>query len=137
MEKTRIKKLETMKNIVSCTFTLSLIIFSCFDLYCQTNSDSLNRAIIKESITDKSLHNVLNLNKPIIKDSITAISVAEPILFGLYGKKTILSEKPYSIHHIDNYWMISGTLPKGSLGGTFLIIIDEMDCKVIRITHGK
>jgi hypothetical protein len=118
-------------------FLLAYLILSCSDIYSQTESDSLSREIIKASLTDKSLHNVLNFNKPIIKDSATAIAVVEPILFGLYNKKMILSEKPYSINHVDNYWLISGSLPKGSLGGVFFIIIDEMDSRVIRITHGK
>jgi hypothetical protein len=126
-----------MKKIKINGFLLSCLIVLCSNIYCQTHSDSVARAIIKASLTDKNLHNVLNFNEPIIKDSATAVKVGEPILFGIYGKKNILSEKPYSVSHIDNYWMISGSLPKGWLGGVFLIIIDENDGKVIRITHGK
>lgn len=102
----------------------------------QTKSDSIARANLKASLTDKKLHNYLNFKKPIIKDSTTAVAVVEPILFGIYGKDNILSQKPYSIHHVDNYWLISGTL-HGGHGGTFFIIIDAMDNKIIRITHGK
>jgi len=119
-----------------------IILLSCFvffgkNAYSQIENDSIARDIIKESIIDKSFHNYLNFNKPIIRDSVTAVSVVEPILFGIYGKEIILRQKPYSIFHIDNYWVISGSLPNGSLGGVFLIIIDEKDSKAIRITHGK
>ena len=112
---------------------LSLLSFSTFG---QTKSDSIARANLNASLTDKKLHNVLNLKEPIIKDSTTAVAVAEPILFGIYGKDNILEQKPYKIHHINDYWMISGTLHY-DVGGTFLIIIYSKDSKVIRITHGK
>ena len=103
----------------------------------QSKTDSLARSILKASLTDKSLHNVLNYNKAIIKDSTTAVATAEPILFGIYGKDNILRQKPYHIYHVDNHWIISGSLPKGSLGGTFLIIFNDRNCKIVRLTHGK
>ena len=112
---------------------LSLLSFSAFG---QTKSDSLARAKLKASLTDIKLHSVFNFKEPIIKDSTTAVSVAEPILFGIYGKDNILEQKPYVIHHIDDYWLISGTLHY-DVGGTFFIIIDAKDSKVIKITHGK
>ena len=92
---------------------------------------------LKSALTDKSQHNVVDNSTVIIKDSLTAINVAEPILFGIYGKDKIIKQRPYEIYFIDNYWVICGTLPKGYVGGTFLIIIDSRDSKIIRITHGK
>lgn len=116
-------------------FITSLILLS-FSACGQTKSDSIARANLKASLTDKSLHNYLNSKKPVINDSTTAIAVAEPILFSIYGKDNIIKQKPYSVRHIDNYWLISGTLHSG-LGGTFFIIIDARDNKIVRITHGK
>lgn len=92
---------------------------------------------LKIALSDKSQHNVIDNKTVIIKDSITAISIAESILFSIYGKENIIEQKPYEIYLIDNYWIIIGTLPKNYLGGTFLIIIDSRDCKIIKITHGK
>jgi len=92
---------------------------------------------LKSSLTDKSQHNVIDNKTVIIKDSLTAINIAEPILFSIYGKDNITKQRPYEIYFIDNYWLITGTLPSGWKGGTFLIIIDSRDSKVIRITHGK
>jgi len=92
---------------------------------------------LESSFTDKSLHNVIDGKTVIIKDSLTAIHIAEPILFSIYGKDNITKRRPYEIYFLDSYWVIVGTLPKEYLGGTFLIIIDSRDCKVIRITHGK
>lgn len=92
---------------------------------------------LKSSLTDKSKHNLIDNKTVIIKDSLTAINIAESILFSIYGKDNITKQRPYEIYFIDNYWLITGTLPSGWKGGTFLIIIDSRDSKVIRITHGK
>ena len=92
---------------------------------------------LKAALAEKMQHNVIDNKTVLIKDSIIVISIAEPILFSIYGKDNITKQRPYEIFFIDNYWIISGTLPKDYLGGTFLIIIDSRDSKVIRITHGK
>jgi NTF2 fold immunity protein len=73
----------------------------------------------------------------IIKDSETAIQVSEAILFKIYGKKNILKQKPYEINILSGYWVLNGTLPKNTEGGTFLIIISALTGQVIKLTHGK
>lgn len=73
----------------------------------------------------------------LITDKETAIAVVEPILFKIYGKDNILSERPYEIYLINSYWFISGTLPKGYQGGTFEVIINASNCQVVKLIHGK
>lgn len=93
---------------------------------------------LKLSLTDTTLHNTLkNTEQLLLAKKETAIAVAEPILFSIYGKDAILGEKPYEAYLIDNYWVILGTLPEKMMGGTFLIILDATNAKVVRITHGK
>ena len=92
---------------------------------------------LKLALSKESQHNVIDNKSVIIKDSSTAIKVVEPILFSIYKKKNIESQKPYECYLIENYWVIAGTLPKDMLGGTFLIIIDARNSKVLKITHGK
>ena len=92
---------------------------------------------LKLALSIKSQHNFVDNKRIIIKDSLTAINIAEQILFSNYGKDIIENEKPYETYLIDNYWIIAGTLPKGWKGGTFLIIIDARNSKVLKITHGK
>jgi NTF2 fold immunity protein len=99
--------------------------------------ESHAREELKNTLSDKTLHNVLNHNIVIIKDSKSAINIAESIVFGIYSEQTIVAQKPYEAYLIDDYWVISGTLLKGIRGGTFMIIMDARDCKVIRITHGQ
>jgi NTF2 fold immunity protein of polymorphic toxin system component len=98
------------------------------------------RRIIKEALTNKN-------NKQILVDSVvgdkeTAIAVAEPILFKIYGKDHILGEKPYLIELVDGYWLISGLLPKAKpgqliFGDTFFIILSAKDGRVIKLVHYK
>lgn len=92
---------------------------------------------LKSALSDTTTHNVINTKTTIIKDSLTATTIAEPILFGIYGKANITKQKPYEVYHIDNYWLLTGTLPKGSVGGTFLIILDDRNSQIVRITHGR
>jgi hypothetical protein len=72
-----------------------------------------------------------------INDSVTAIRFAEKILFERYGKENIESQKPYQIYLIREYWVLFGTLPNDSIGGTFLIILDRRNSTVLKVTHGK
>ena len=92
------------------------------------------RQIIKEAINDK---NYKPFYDTLITDREMAIGIAEPILFKIYGKKNIISEKPYECYLIDGYWYISGTLPKNWRGGVFEIIISSKDGKVIKLIHGQ
>ena len=92
---------------------------------------------LRLTLSDSTLHNVVEPNKILIKDSLTAIAIAEPILFSVYGKDQIISERPYECYLIDNYWLISGTLPEDYKGGPFMIIIDATNGQIIRITHWK
>jgi hypothetical protein len=92
---------------------------------------------LKLTLSKEFQHNVINNKSVLIKDSSTAIKIAEPILFGIYGKENIGSQRPYETYLIDNYWVIAGTLPKDTDGGTFLFILDARNSKVLKITHGK
>ena len=74
----------------------------------------------------------------LIKTKEDAISIAEPILFGIYGKEKILSERPYGVFKFDHYWYLSGSLPRlYTAGGGFEIILDSRDARVLHITHYK
>jgi hypothetical protein len=123
-----------------CLLTLTLLSANAFG---QAKNDSLlsgklyAQQELKLALNGKNQHNIIDNKTIVIKDSLTAIGVAEPILFGIYGKDQISKQRPYKIYFIDNYWIINGTLPTGYLGGVFLIIIDSRDSKIIRITHGK
>ena len=92
------------------------------------------RQAIKNAIDDKEYKPFYDT---LIKDKVTAIAVAEPILYKIYGKKNIIDERPYECYLIDGYWYICGTLPKGWKGGVFEIIISSKDGRTIKLIHGK
>lgn len=121
-----------------------LMIFTSFFFACEqtaAESDKQERWIIEKqldyALRDSTGHNVIDQKRIIIQNKETAIQVAEPILFGVYGKENILAEKPYKISNSRNYWIIEGSLPDGYKGGTFLIILDSRNGEIIKITHGK
>ncbi|QHI39002.1 hypothetical protein IMCC3317_44020 [Kordia antarctica] len=91
--------------------------------------------ILIKALKDSTLHNVIG-SEPILTTEKKVIEFAEFVLFDTYGKKNIEIQKPYNCIQIDNYWVISGTLHQ-EIGGTFLIIIDSRNCKIIRLTHGR
>jgi hypothetical protein len=95
------------------------------------------RKELQIALADTTAHNVITPKTLVIRDKKTAIQISEPILFATYGKANITSQRPYDIYLVDHYWVITGTLAKGYRGGTFLIIIDATNSKIIRLTHGK
>lgn len=115
----------------------------CFTSYAQSMN---NRLILgkhyaenelESALTDSTQHNLIKTETVIVKDSTTAVAIAEPILFGMYGKENIINQKPYEIYHIKHHWIVTGTLPKDWRGGTFLLIMKDSNAQVIKITHGK
>ncbi len=125
-----------MKNFFTILFVFSLI--SCNNVL----HDKLGVEVAKEELknallADTTKLDILDKKELLIKNENTAISIAEPILFDIYGKSKIENEKPYEVYLIDNYWVISGTLNRFSSGGTFVIIIDARNSKVLKIIHYK
>ncbi|WP_318641455.1 NTF2 fold immunity protein [Flavobacterium ardleyense] len=122
--------------------SIILILLSTFSIAAQSNNNNSEQKLratmeLKYALSNQVQHNLIDDKRLIIKDSLTAIAVAETMLFELYSKKSIEKQKPYEIFLIDNHWIINGTLPTNKDGGTFLIIIDARNSKVIKITHGK
>jgi len=90
---------------------------------------------LKEVLADSNY--VLMRGDTLIKDKNAVIMLAEAALFPIYGKEQIRQELPYEAYLIDGYWVISGTLPRGSDGGTFEVIINAMDGRFVYLGHGK
>ena len=133
-----------MKNIKQILIFITLIGLNYFTNSCR--QDYKNSMILGEENARKELTFALNdtthdkyidSKNVLIRDKKTAINFAENVLFKIYGKNNITKQRPYEIYNFDNYWLISGTLPKGYLGGTFMFIVDSRDYRIISITHGK
>ena len=76
-------------------------------------------------------------DKVLIENQQELISFAEPILFKVFGKDLIISERPYKISLIDNYWYMTGSMNSKEVcvGGTFVIIVNRKTCEVKFIIH--
>jgi hypothetical protein len=73
--------------------------------------------------------------EPLISTGEVAIAVAEPVLFNIYGKQHIMKERPYEAYLINGYWYISGTLSEGRRGGTFEIIMEANNGRIVHLIH--
>lgn len=66
-----------------------------------------------------------------------AIATVEPLLFATYGKRQVLRQRPYEVYLLNDYWYIAGTIPKGSKGGGFEIILSARNAHIVSLTHSK
>ena len=94
------------------------------------------RTIVYESINNPNLHNAIG-QSTILGNRDQVKIYAELVLFEIYGKENIESQKPYDIFEIDDYWLLKGNLNENEVGGVFLIIIDSRDGRIIRMSHEK
>lgn len=72
-----------------------------------------------------------------VPDEETAIKIAVAVWIPIYGKEQIGNEKPYTAILKNGTWYVSGSLPKGWVGGVAEAEINKEDGKIIRISHGK
>ncbi len=102
-----------------------------------------NRLFIGEksatAILNKALQDSVDVccEEVLLNSKETALEVAEIYLFKVYGKSQIKSEYPYEVYFIRNYWVISGSLPVGTDGGTFQIVLNAKNGKVERLIHTR
>jgi outer membrane lipoprotein SlyB len=73
---------------------------------------------------------------PVEKEE-AAIAIAVNEWNIIYGPKTIASEKPYSARLEGDVWIVTGSLPKGYVGGVAMAIISKKDGSILKVSHGK
>lgn len=115
---------------------LSTSLVSCSDKLTKEYNEANGIEYAKTELKSAIIKNEI-LPDRVISDSQTAVDVAESILFKIYGEENIIKQRPYDVNFTDGYYIINGTFPKPTIGGTFLIIINSQDGKVIKLTHGK
>ena len=103
----------------------------------EKKSDDLKHAeqLLEYALKNKSDRTEMKFK--LIPKKENAINYAENILFELYGKENIESQKPYQIHLINDYWIITGTLPTEIKGGFFELVFDSLNGEVLILKHGK
>lgn len=117
-------------------FLLAILAFS--NVFAQKKELEDARNYVESSLNDSTLHNVVKKKSSTsLIDKKSAVSIAEIVLFQVYGKEKIINQRPYKTYQINNFWLIEGTLSKGKIGGVFQIIIDDRTAEIKRLTHGK
>ncbi|WP_188050579.1 YbbC/YhhH family protein [Flavobacterium sp. GP15] len=124
-----------MKKIILMLFVIMQI--SCNQVLHNKLGIENAKKELENALNDTTKLAILDKNELLIKEENTAIKVAEPILFEIYGKSKIEDEKPYEAYLINNYWVINGTINRFSFGGAFSIIIDARNSKVVNVIHYK
>ena len=124
-----------MKKIILMLFVIMQI--SCNQVLHNKLGIENAKKELENALKDTTKLAILDKNELLIKEENTAIKVAEPILFEIYGKSKIEDEKPYEAYLINNYWVINGTINRFSFGGAFSIIIDARNSKVVNVIHYK
>ena len=72
-----------------------------------------------------------------VPDKATAIAIAVAVWVPVYGEKNIVEEAPYKASLKNNRWTVTGTLPKGAVGGIATAVIDKMTGQIIKMYHTK
>lgn len=93
-----------------------------------TSSDALKESLNTPGFQPKS---------GIVPDAKTAIAIAIAVWNPVYGEKEIASEKPYQAVLTNDRWTVTGSVPKGWVGGVATAVIAKRDGRVIKIYHTK
>ena len=73
----------------------------------------------------------------LVPDKETAIKIAVSNWTPIYGKEQIEFESPYFAYLVDDYWVVTGSLPTGYKGGTAKAIISKFTGEIVHVTHYK
>ncbi|MBU4310617.1 YbbC/YhhH family protein [bacterium] len=99
----------------------------------------LGEAWAKEYLTEFEAGKLTEYMPPsgYVPDAETAISIALAVWKPIYGVKQIEREAPYFAYLVDGYWVATGSLPEGWLGGTAKAIIRRSTGEVVHVIHYK
>ena len=75
--------------------------------------------------------------KGLVPNEATAIKIAIAVWEPIYGAEQIAEQAPYRVALRAGVWVVTGSLPPGSLGGVAIAEIAREDGRVLRVSHGK
>ena len=87
------------------------------------------RGKVEEALKENNPSIKYENQKPVL-DSLLAYITAETILFKHYGQETILSQKPFAVYSVDNYWFYAGQWANRK---SFILILDKRSGKIIKM----
>ena len=66
-----------------------------------------------------------------------AIAIAVAVWGPIYGVAHIAGEKPYWAVLRDGVWVVTGSIPKGDVGGVAEARIAQSDGRILSVIHGQ
>jgi hypothetical protein len=66
-----------------------------------------------------------------------AIAIAIAICKPIYGEQAIERQRPFKATLHNGLWLVTGSLPSGSIGGVTEVEISKLDGRVLRVNHGQ
>jgi hypothetical protein len=118
---------------VRITSVFLLLVLASTDLTLTHAAEQVDKRELKESASVAGYQPA----NGVVPDPATAIAIAVAVWEPIYGKKTVAEEAPYRATQKDGHWTVTGTLPKGRVGGTATAVIDKMNGRIITIFHTK
>jgi hypothetical protein len=115
-------------NIYIATILLMTTLAAPGYVYAGTDSDALKETSSMPGFLPKD---------GMVPDAQTAIAIAVAVWNPVYGEKEITSEKPYQAVLTNGRWTVTGSVPKGWVGGVATAVIAKRDGRVIKIYHTK
>ena len=128
--------------VVICVCIITSMLSSHKD---ESNSSSVSFIYDGEKRIENNNINEMDGNFPlpvdesgIIKNDSMAYNLSSLIISSIYGEECFRSESPAHIRLInDSVWCVSGSLPKGDVGGTYSILIDKYSGRILRVWHER
>jgi hypothetical protein len=80
------------------------------------------------------------VTQDLVPDAESAVKVALGLLaesLGLLARDVIDGFQPWTAKAVDDTWEVRGTLPKGTRGGTFVIVVTRRDGRLKKIFHDR
>ena len=75
--------------------------------------------------------------KGFVPDAQTAIKIAEAVFIPIYGEENIKNERPFRATLKNGIWIVTGTLPGETLGGSAVASIAKDTGRIIGVGHYK
>ena len=72
-----------------------------------------------------------------VPNEATAIKIAEAIIVPIWGTDCLKNEQPFTALLVNGTWIVTGTLPSETLGGTAYVEISKETGSILNIAHGK
>ena len=115
------------------TSVLLLLVLAATDLAMTHAAEQVGKQELKELVSMPGYQPADGF----VPDQATAIAIAVAVWEPVYGKKNVAEEAPYQATLKNGRWTVTGTLPKGRVGGTATAVIDKMNGRIIKMYHTK